>query len=254
LTTVTEPEKATTTNKTEEVRLWFNATEKYLNRRRFDIQIRTETIQELIQGREIGRILDIGCGDGSISVPLLTSSRRLTLLDISSNMLALAHSKVPANLADRVELVNQSFTTAPLEPRSYDLILCIGVLAHVDSPAEVVAKIATLLKPGGTLILEFTDSRHFVGRVHLLYHAVWRYVRPVGYRLNVLSEKEIAQVYDNAGFRLSAVFRYSMPPPGSHRVLSQKAMYKMTRALFGALGRNRNRWLGNEFILRLENQ
>jgi 2-polyprenyl-3-methyl-5-hydroxy-6-metoxy-1,4-benzoquinol methylase len=31
----------------------------------------------------------------------------------------------------------------------------VGVLAHVVSPQDLIAKIAAVLKPGGTLILEY---------------------------------------------------------------------------------------------------
>ena len=49
---------------------------------------------------------------------------------------------------------------ANLEPESFDLVLCIGVLAHVDSPATVIAEIERIAKPGASVILEFTDSFH----------------------------------------------------------------------------------------------
>ena len=114
-----------------------------------DIRIRTETVQEFTRGRTFQSILDIGCGNGSISLPLLTPERRLTLLDISSNMLATAREKIPTNLINHVELVNEGFMKASFEPGTYDLVLCLGVLAHVDSPADVIAKVARILKPAG---------------------------------------------------------------------------------------------------------
>ena len=59
--------------KVERVRAVFEDAEWYFSRRAFDIRIRAETVQELVSLRDDARVLDIGCGDGSISpLPLLT--------------------------------------------------------------------------------------------------------------------------------------------------------------------------------------
>jgi SAM-dependent methyltransferase len=49
-----------------------------------------ETVQELVRLSGDARVLDIGCGDGSISLPLLTGKTSLTLLDLSAKMLSIA--------------------------------------------------------------------------------------------------------------------------------------------------------------------
>ena len=219
--------------KTEQARLFFEAPERYLDRREFDIRIRAETVQEFTQGRIFDCILDIGCGNGSISLPLLTPQRRLTLLDISSNMLATARGKIPPDLMNNVELVNEGFMTAPLEPGAYDLVLCIGVLAHVDSPADVIEKVARILKPGGCAILEFTDSYHFMGRAVVLYHRLLNRFRPTTYSLNHIHEREIVQTCRKCELKASAFYRYCLPPPGSHRLFDQETLYRMTRMMFG---------------------
>jgi len=238
--------------KTERVRLFFESPDRYLCRREFDIRIRMETVEELTRGRAFEHALDIGCGNGAISLPLLTPRRRLVLLDMSSSMLARARAKVPRDLLNNVDLVNEGFMTAPLEPQSYDLVVCIGVLAHVESPADVIAKIARVLKPGGSVILEFTDSYHFAGRAIVFYHRLLNCLRPAPYTLNRLRMRDIVQSCLRHGLRPSTFYRYSLPPPGAHRFFEQETLYKMTRLLFGRVNHNRNRWLGNEFIYEFE--
>lgn len=242
------------TTKTEQARLFFEAPERYLDKREFDIRLRAETVQEFTRGRAFDRILDIGCGNGSISLPLLTPQRRLTLLDISSNMLATARGKIPPDLMNNVELVNESFMTVRLEPSTYDLVLCIGVLAHVDSPADVIQRVAGVLKPGGFAILEFTDSYHFMGRAVVLYHRLLNGFRPSTYSLNHIRERDIVQTCCKYELKASAFYRYCLPPPGSHRLFGQETLYRVTRMVFGPLNRNRSKWLGNQFIYRLERQ
>jgi ubiquinone/menaquinone biosynthesis C-methylase UbiE len=78
-----------------------------------------ETVDRVVQGKQYSEILDIGCGDGSISVPLLNSNCRLTLLDVSPGMLSIARSRVPEELSSRVKFVNQDFMQVPFEKKLF---------------------------------------------------------------------------------------------------------------------------------------
>jgi len=239
-------------SKTERVKSLFDVPEKYLCPRQFDIQIRAETVQQLAEHLVVDRILDIGCGDGSISLPLLPRCNRLTMLDLSSKMLELARKKIPSNRSKDVELINGSFVDSELAPHSFDLILCLGVLAHVDSPAAVISKIALLAKPGASVILEFTDSFHFWGVPVVVYQKLLKLVRPEPYPLNRLRRGQVIRLCHDNGLRPSAFFRYGLPPLGTSRVAGQKEMYRMIRFLFGSSSRSRNSWMGNQFIYRLD--
>jgi len=234
--------------KVDQVQAVFEKPERYLTRRAFEIRIRAETIKELVKDSRNMRIMDIGCGDGSISLPLLTESTRITLVDLSSSMLSIAKSKVPPGIAENVETVNQDFSTTQFERQSFDLILCIGVLAHVPSPSDFVGKMVSLLKPGGRIIVECTDSRHIFSRMIWLFYRVWGIVRPTTYTLNAVSYFEIERTLRSFGLQQIAKFRYAAPFPGIYRLFSQDSLYNLTRRIFGTLGANSNVWLGNEHI------
>ena len=62
----------------------------YFQKLGYHVRVRIETVTEFLNAAKFDRILDIGCGDGSISLPLLTNENRLTLLDMSEGMLARA--------------------------------------------------------------------------------------------------------------------------------------------------------------------
>ena len=62
-------------SKSPQVKSWFENPNQYLQRRNFDIRIRLETVQGFTKGATFGRVLDIPCGDGSISLPLLPRSQ-----------------------------------------------------------------------------------------------------------------------------------------------------------------------------------
>jgi ubiquinone/menaquinone biosynthesis C-methylase UbiE len=238
--------------KVDNVRSWFEAPRKYLDRRRFDIRIRTETVREFIGNDTFDRALDIGCGDGTISLPLLDRIGGLTLLDISTNMLSVAEANIPRKSRQKVDLINADLLRAKLPPQTFDLVLCIGILAHVDSPRDVIAEVARLARPGAKIILEFTDSYHFWSVPVIVYQNLLKLRRPTPYALNRLRRRSVVGLCRENGLEIISQYRYGHPPMGTGVFASQDTMYDMTRTLFGPTHGNRNRWMGNQYLLLLQ--
>jgi ubiquinone/menaquinone biosynthesis C-methylase UbiE len=242
------PVKQPDADRIENVRTLFDQRAAYLDRRQLDIRLRRETVDRVVQGKPYTEILDIGCGDGSISTPLLNSKCRLTLLDVSPGMLSIARSRVSEELLSGVKFVNQDFMQVPFEKNFFDLVICVGVLAHVVSPHDLIVKIASVLKPGGTLILECTNGHHLLDRVNQLRnHLAWLF-HPPKYKMNILSATAIRKMAQNHEFKLVGEFRYGLPLPGTRRFYSADGAYTTTRSLFGDIDHNRNRWLATQHI------
>lgn len=238
--------------KIEHVRELFEQPARYLSRWRYNIRIRAETVREFVKGLEYESVLDLGCGDGSVSLPLLTPRVRLTLLDVSSRMLTIAGSQVPAEWLPNVSTINGDLFSAELEENAYDLILCLGVLAHVDSPPLLATKIASLVKPGGTVIVQNTNAHHIFSHIAMACHLLMGLARPSRYSANLLSSQDVPQMFMKHGLRLVAVYRYSLLLPGMPRVITDDRLYAMVRALFGRYPLARNSWLGNECLYKFK--
>jgi 2-polyprenyl-3-methyl-5-hydroxy-6-metoxy-1,4-benzoquinol methylase len=236
------------------VKSLFEQADWYLERWRCAITIRAETVREFVGERSFRSILDIGCGDGSISIQLLRSGMNLTLNDLSSTMLALASSRVPQHLADHVDCINEDFSHAKLQFQPFDLIVCLGVLAHVESPAATIEKMNSLLAPGGTVIVECTDARHPLTRLVGVYGSLGAAFSRSSYKLNAVTPADVVQMFEDWGFTRTATFRHVLPMFGMSRVLSQAAIYRLVRSLCGSASRNRHAWLGNHYILQFQKQ
>lgn len=239
-------------SKSQQVRGVFEDVPRYVNSRQLDIQIRRETVQAWADDIKWRDLLDIGCGDGSISLPLLSRESHLTMLDLSENMLRAVQAKVPHAFAANVHVKNVNFMAADFAPASFDLVVCVGVLAHVDSPQEFISKIASVLRPGGSLILAFTDTHHATGRFIDFLGSLKELAAPARYPVNNLSFSDVAQMFERSKMKLVATYRYAQVPlPGISRLLSATALYKIVTTIFGRCERNRNSWLGNEYICLL---
>jgi 2-polyprenyl-3-methyl-5-hydroxy-6-metoxy-1,4-benzoquinol methylase len=235
--------------KIDEVKALFESPRPYLERRRYNINIRAESVQYFLRNRRFIRILDVGCGDGSASIPLLSTQKSLTLLDLSKNMLSIAFSNVPPELKQNVQPINQDFLSANLEPRSFDLIICLGLLAHVDSPKDVINKIAQLLRPNGVAIMQSTDSGGLLTRLGVSYRRVLEAFGRVKYRYTLTTTNQVVQMFAACGLELSEIYRYSLPSlPGIDRIISQRALYNYVRLAHGPAQNNYNTWPGKECI------
>jgi ubiquinone/menaquinone biosynthesis C-methylase UbiE len=239
-------------NKSDHVREVFENASHYLNNRGVDIRFRVDTVREFAAKKKWSSLLDIGCGDGSISLQLLNSSSHLTLLDLSTSMVALAMEKVPENLAANVTIRNGNFMTTTFDEQSFDLIVTVGVMAHVDSPDAFLGKIRNLLRPDASLIVEFTDCYHAVGAIGRFWGRLKEVAAPAKYSTNRLSFADVAPLFEKHGLKLESVFRYSrIPFPGIDRLVPHGLQYRFAKWMFGSSLDNRNANLGNEYICLL---
>jgi 2-polyprenyl-3-methyl-5-hydroxy-6-metoxy-1,4-benzoquinol methylase len=239
--------------KLDEVKSLFGSPQPYLERRRYNINIRTDAVQYFLRNREFTSFLDVGCGDGSASIPLLNPQRSLTLLDLSGQMLSIAQSHVPPNLTHNIRAINQDFLAANLAPHSFDVIICLGFLAHVDSPKAVIEKIAQLLHPAGIVVIQSTDSSGFSSRLGIAYRRVLEALGRLNYHYTLTTSAQIIEMFADRGFRLSNIYRYSLPGlPGIDRIISQQILYKSVRLAYGSAENNYNTWPGKECIYLFE--
>jgi ubiquinone/menaquinone biosynthesis C-methylase UbiE len=226
----------------------FQQPEWYLRRHSYNIQVRSEIAREFARDLRPVGILDIGCGNGAVSLPFLKPNTRLTLFDRSETMLSVARSRVPAALASQVQTIQGDFMEAELEQAGYDLVICLGVLPYVQDGARFMEKVSSLVKPGGALITDCTDRDHPVTRLRTWWSRLTGLVKPARVWPHQRSSREYLTGYQSHGFRLARVYRYCLPPPIFERLFSDKCHRRMIYRIFGQPGRNRNGWLGNESI------
>lgn len=108
--------------------------------------------------RSLPRVLEVGCGTGGFSRTLADRGYRVTAIDLSPEMILVARRRTSA--AQEVIYECEDLFGTALDGRSYDCVVSIATLHHLPLEAAV-KRLATLVKPGGTLVVH--DLRSDVG-------------------------------------------------------------------------------------------
>jgi ubiquinone/menaquinone biosynthesis C-methylase UbiE len=108
----------------------------------------------LLEIRPGDRLLDVGCGPG-VALELALKDGRLasaTGLDHSATVLEQARRRLAsAHRSGRVELIEGSLNEPSLEGPRFDRICSMNVIQFLSDKAEALARLKSLLKPGGRL-------------------------------------------------------------------------------------------------------
>jgi ubiquinone/menaquinone biosynthesis C-methylase UbiE len=130
------------------------------------------------------RVLEIGCGAGHLTVQLAARFGRVDAVDSSMGMVELtARHAGDAGVGERVSVAQADVHALPFEAGQFDLVVAVGVIPWLHSPAAAAAEMARVLRAGGQLVLtadngarlsSFTDPRGMLALTPLrrVYHAM----------------------------------------------------------------------------------
>jgi SAM-dependent methyltransferase len=159
--------------------------------------------RRFVQGLErAGSALDLGCGDGRLSVALRADS--LTLADVSPVALERAAARLPE--ARTVELVPDE--PLPLGDGEFDLVLAAEMLEHVRDVQLLMSEVRRVLVPGGRFAI--TTPAHGRGTgLRLLVRGFESEFNPLLPHLRFFTAKSLTQLLDELGFSVASKRRES---------------------------------------------
>lgn len=102
--------------------------------------------------REGSSILDLGCGSGLASLPLLNKNYNVIGVDISREMLKRVLSRLDKDQIARHSFIVADAENLPFRHGIFDVCIGMGILHHVHSPKDVVVSVKKCLKKDGVYL------------------------------------------------------------------------------------------------------
>ena len=95
------------------------------------------------------RVVDIGCGGGILAESMAAAGADVTGIDMAEGPLAVARLHQVESGAGVDYRQSTAEELATTNAGQYDIVTCLEMLEHVPSPAQIIASVHTLLRPGG---------------------------------------------------------------------------------------------------------
>lgn len=172
---------------------------KIINKNNFTYRNITSLIRKYVIGSN-NKILDIGCGSGTISFFAASLGNLVMGIDVSDNAIsACIKSSKRLNLSDKTQFKVTEFPDDYPAER-YDFIFCFEVLEHLKKDKTALNKIFSLLKKDGVALISVPSKNAPLYKLGFANE----FDRKVGH-LRRYTDKELLKLCKNAGFKILEV-------------------------------------------------
>jgi O-antigen biosynthesis protein len=165
------------------------------------------------------RVLDVGCSSGYLAGPLSRRGNTVVGLELDP-----AAAREAEQFCERVLVGDVETMALPLEPASFDVVLCGDVLEHLRDPGAALARLRPFLRPGGRLVASTPNIANWAMRLSLLAGR-WTYTdRGILDRTHthLFTRRTLVQTVEGAGYRVEHV-DFTVPAPGGSDALDAAA-------------------------------
>ncbi len=142
-----------------------------------------------------GRLLDVGAGSGLYMDQMRALGWSVVGVEPDATAVAIAHERF--GLTVHPGIVEDALADGTLARDSFDAIVLVHVIEHLYDPIGTLRACASLLKPGGRLVV-VTPNTDSLG--HRRYGGSWRGCEPSRH-LHIFSPRTLAACVEQAGLR-----------------------------------------------------
>ena len=119
---------------------WSKAAVKYSQRASKD-NYTEQLISKMILSKE-DTVLDVGCGEGSVTIPLYKEVASVTAIDATDKMLEILDEKIKEQEINNIETIKDDVNYVTLEKYgNYDIVLASRVVNGIKSPKKVFSNL-----------------------------------------------------------------------------------------------------------------
>jgi 2-polyprenyl-3-methyl-5-hydroxy-6-metoxy-1,4-benzoquinol methylase len=165
-------------------------------------------------------VLEVGCAAGDLLVPLREAGFRVTGVELSD------HAAATARTRHHLDVHTGTIASAPLAGRSFDAVIMRNVIEHVPDPKGDLEKAASMLRPGGLIVMRTDNVASSDAR---LFGSLW-YGFDFPRHLTLFSPTTLSALVRAAGLEVTRV-QYSLVP--THWIVSSRYWLSERRGFAG---------------------
>ena len=162
---------------------------------------------ELVRGFAIGpedSVLDIGCGEGGYALFSARQGAEIILADVDADKLDTARARLEKEGARSVRTLVTDANPIPLDDGVVSRVVAMEVLEHVEDPAQFMAELVRVAKPGALFLLTVPDE---------IIEGVQKHIAPAVYferpnHIRIFKRGELEQLALEAGLSVESTMQY----------------------------------------------
>jgi ubiquinone/menaquinone biosynthesis C-methylase UbiE len=191
------------------------------------------TLSEFAGRIQDRRILDVGTGTGRAALLFARGGARVTAIDASEQMLAVARARAEAEGVHNICFAAGDAHALEFQDRSFDVVCCLRVLMHTPRWRTVVSE---LCRVADQLVIADYPSTTSAAVVESIARRV---VHRVGVRTEpyrTFTDSAIADAFDRAGFQVRGVARQFVLPIAFHKAIGSRGFTTRSEEILDRIG------------------
>ena len=184
-------------------------------------------LADFIGAVEERRVLDVGTGTGRAALWLAKSGARVTAVDASEAMLAVARQRAAAEGVDvRFQVGDAHALDFP--DRSFDVVVCLRLLMHTPAWRQSVAELCRVAER--LVVVDYPSATSFAALESLSRRVLYTVGRKTEPYL-VFTDGAMAKAFDDCGFRIRTGHRQFVLPIALHRAVGSPSFTVAVEAM-----------------------
>jgi ubiquinone/menaquinone biosynthesis C-methylase UbiE len=219
-----------------------------------------ETVENILKNESRGLILDVPAGEGALAVRLKNLGFDVRCSDLYTEIFKLPDTEIRrGNLDERL----------PFDDNSFDYIVCVEGLEHIENPANAMREFARMLKNNGTLIVSVPNIMNIEERLKWLFNGYTSHFKPlstetlakiskefggmeeIALHVNPIGYSEVRFLLEKNGFEIEKTY-LDKPKKNSWLFLPMVGLIKLV-SRFASEKKRKSRWTdelnSNEVLL-----